>query len=549
MGECAYTLTLSDTEEYDEIFNRYDGWECHRDPHDNAEYCIFHLQTDKKSPEATTEAFLDSLQSDGREANNFIGAKFTHLDLSYLAIDGADNYPIVLHGADIGRLSFRKSTITHEIRLTNGSVGKLNCYDATFEEFVNFNSSTLCEPEFDYATIESTISAESAHIGGFLRCKNMDVTNDVRLSETKIKRGGIADESNLRSADFGHESDLRYTARYDNIVDFEEATIGNQLSLANVEIDGTLLLSEADIGELVLNDAKLRPEPPTDPSQQEETVPSIGMTDTHVENIQIGPLPQVDDSLIIKEGALDGGEIRLAENGPDYIFYRGKIGDLAIRSEINQKDIFDRVRFQNTRFDEFEFADYTGALSEAEWEVHVDPALDEAAFDCEDTSSPSRYGTVVSTYLRCKNGAKQVGNDAAAAEFFMKEKFFRGRMHASNALAAADLPDLIAQIWKAISNILFRVTAGYGERPSRTILSSVITILIFGGIYAVMRPELPYQVPLGYVVYSFESFVALVIGQPESTDPTVSLVTAIEGFLGTFFIALFVFTLTRSINR
>jgi hypothetical protein len=377
----------------------------------------------------------------------------------------------------------------------------------------------------------------------------MDVANDVRLSETEIRREDTADGRNLRSADFGHENELRYTGRYDNIVDFEEATVGNQLALADVEIDGTLLLSEADVGDLVLKNTVLRPEPPTDTSHREEPAPSIAMADTHVENIQIGPLPEVDDSLIIRQGTLDGGEIRLAERGPDYIFYKGKFGDLAIRPETNRKNIFDRIRFQNTRFDEFEFADYTGALSEAGWQVHANRALNETTVDRGNASSPSRYGTIVSTYLRCKNGAKQVGNDAAAAEFFMKEKYFRGRMHASNALAATDILDFIAQSWKTISNILFRVTAGYGERPSRTIFSSAVTILIFGGLYSVMQPELPYQVPLGYLVYSLESFVALVIGQPESTDPTVSLVTAIEGFLGTFFIALFVFTLTRSINR
>jgi hypothetical protein len=52
------------------------------------------------------------------------------------------------------------------------------------------------------------------------------------------------------------------------------------------------------------------------------------------------------------------------------------------------------------------------------------------------------------------------------------------------------------------------------------------------------------------VILSLESFVGLVLGGAEPIgNPWVRLLASIEGFMGAFFIALFVFALTRSIHR
>lgn len=549
MSKCSYKLSLSDTDSHDSILERYDGWECDREIHRDTDYCIFHLPIEKKTPEATTEAFRDSLQLKGREANTLIGAKFAHLDLSYSTVEGADNYPIVLHRTEIGRLSFRKGTVTNEIRLVDGSVGKLNCYDTTFKKFVNFNNSTVYEPEFDYATINSSLSMKNAQVNGFFRCKNIEVKDNIRLSNTVVVGDESAEETNLRSADFGYEEELRNSKTYDSIVDFAQANISDQLDLREMRIDGSLLLSAAHVGTLELADTQFKSDLTFNDPQAEEAVPCLEMTDTRIEDVQIGPLPLVDGPIIIRKGTFDSGEIFLSENGPDYIFYESQIGRLSFSSERDQKSVFKRVRFQNTRFDGFEFADYTDAFSQVNWRVHSERSLSDDNKDSKKPADSPKIGTIVSTYLRCKNGAKQVGDNTAASEFFLQEMMVRGRMHAVNAADATVVSGMIAHGWKAIANAVLRATAGYGERPSRTALSSVATVVFFGAMYTALEPELPYSIPLGYFVYSIESFVALVVGQPDTTNSVVSLLTAIEGFFGTFLIALFVFTLTRSINR
>ena len=65
-----------------------------------------------------------------------------------------------------------------------------------------------------------------------------------------------------------------------------------------------------------------------------------------------------------------------------------------------------------------------------------------------------------------------------------------------------------------------------------------------------MLPAPPYGGLVGYGLLSLESFVALILGGgTEQTDLSVRLAATLEGFVGAFLIALFVFALTRSLEH
>ena len=51
------------------------------------------------------------------------------------------------------------------------------------------------------------------------------------------------------------------------------------------------------------------------------------------------------------------------------------------------------------------------------------------------------------------------------------------------------------------------------------------------------------------LVFSFQSFVSFVLGPPEGASLLAEALSAVQGFLGAFLIALFVFTFTRRIHR
>jgi hypothetical protein len=98
-------------------------------------------------------------------------------------------------------------------------------------------------------------------------------------------------------------------------------------------------------------------------------------------------------------------------------------------------------------------------------------------------------------------------------------------------------------------SLLLSATTGYGEQPYRVVGASLLTILGFGLLYR--SSSIPTSDPTGIdtLTFSFQSFVSFVLGPPETTSVFIRGLSAVEGFVGAFFIGLFVFTLTRRVHR
>ncbi|WP_233560752.1 hypothetical protein [Haloarcula sp. Atlit-47R] len=98
-------------------------------------------------------------------------------------------------------------------------------------------------------------------------------------------------------------------------------------------------------------------------------------------------------------------------------------------------------------------------------------------------------------------------------------------------------------------NAFLFVTTGYGERASYTLAASAALIAAYAGLYVAIAPDLFGSVGQ-YAQLSLGSFIAFFLGGVgEVSDPTVSLLAQSEAFLGGFFVALYVFALTRSVSR
>jgi hypothetical protein len=100
-----------------------------------------------------------------------------------------------------------------------------------------------------------------------------------------------------------------------------------------------------------------------------------------------------------------------------------------------------------------------------------------------------------------------------------------------------------------VTNLTLDIVAGYGERPRNVIAVSIGLVAAFGGIYQLMDALPSGSGTLDYVLFSLQNFVAFLIGSNPRGTLAVQYVSATEAFLGAFLIALFVFTLTRSLNR
>jgi hypothetical protein len=172
-----------------------------------------------------------------------------------------------------------------------------------------------------------------------------------------------------------------------------------------------------------------------------------------------------------------------------------------------------------------------------------------------DPSTGPDPSTVETLYLRAKNGADAVGDSRATTEFYLRERRWTRHGHAARfrvALSGRDPGGVLTNGYDYASNGLLGAVCGYGERPRRVVVGSLLTIGLFALLYAVVFPgtfDAPVAAEAG--LFSVQSFVTLIVGAPTGSGAPFWLrfMSSAEGFLGAFLVALFVFTLTRSLSR
>ncbi|MCU4741340.1 pentapeptide repeat-containing protein [Natronoglomus mannanivorans] len=153
------------------------------------------------------------------------------------------------------------------------------------------------------------------------------------------------------------------------------------------------------------------------------------------------------------------------------------------------------------------------------------------------------------TYLLAKNGANEIHDNDSSSMFFIREMQQRRTRHRELAVSTDGYRDKLHHGINWTKNSILWWSAGYGERPSRVISTSVVLIGFFSLLYYAVSPTL-YENPLNYAVLSIGSFVTLIIGSVGDIPVTsINLLSQIQAFIGAFLIAMFVFTLTRSIHR
>jgi uncharacterized protein YjbI with pentapeptide repeats len=353
---------------------------------------------------------------------------------------------------------------------------------------------------------------------------------------------------------------------------FEDSTI-DRLRAADVTCLGTVRLQNCTIGTVELRPAAVGP----------DEVGAVSLSETTVE-----------DGVFGQPGT--GAAV--------YDLERATLG--TVRFEGDHADgVLDRVAFYRTRFAGFDFRDdddldleganyrlheldsalrdglraalaYPAALDDAVESVAdgADPTADEPATATElaaeqasdralepDASATfERLSTATAggieaaagevTYLRAKNGANDIADNTAASEFFMSQLAYRRRCHSRRLRdSGASLRERGRALARWGMNAFLFVTTGYGERASYTLAASAVLIAAYAGLYLAIAPDLFGSVGQ-YAQLSLGSFIAFFLGGVgEVSDPTVSLLAQSEAFLGGFFVALYVFALTRSVSR
>lgn len=534
--ECGYTHNVS-AERFEDVSG--EQWDCPRQAaHDGR--CVFHAPPDAVSDATVRAAFLDAVGGEGG-ALRLIGAHLGSLSLDYAVLEGPSNHPIDLREAEIdGDLSARYVTAERPVRMDGAHLhGVVDLEDATFSRRVDFGGATfggrvsfrlvdfeswldLRGTDFEApaymrnATFQRGIYGIDATFHEAADFVNTQFTDVANFRQAAFDGGAIFDSSTFEgNAQFSHTRFGSPAVKLDSAtggpgsegerrdgvaLSLDGVSCARDLKLAGATLDGDVVFTASDLGR----------------------------------NLRCGDLSTTADDIVVdcSETATVSGEITSSDGDAEYLLAGATVGELDIADDTT----FDVFTFDETTFSGFDFGTYNRALAARNWRLH----------ESDVEREPERLENL---YLRAKNGANYIGETRASAEFFTWEMVYRRAGHRRRIVSGDDLRTRIGGVTGWLSNAALQVSCGYGERPFRPVTVSAGLVVVFAGVYAWLDAPIAYAEPVGYLTFSLEAFVSVLLGLPNTGRSVLGLAVALEGFLGGFLIALFVFALTRSISR
>lgn len=486
-------------------------WRCPHEKRDDGKYCLFHAPPSETDASEVRDALLGRISGPGEEGKQFIGATFGDLDLDYALLESEDNHQIDLrHARFEGELTMKSAIVRQPLHLeaaTFEADGKF--VDATFDGGAYFSKTEFQQKAY-------FIGATFARGGIFYKST---FGGDTEFSNATFEGSTDFVNSSFHRV---HFRETRFTER----VDFKRATFRFGM-FWGCRFEADALFNEAEFRGRVN-------------FQEADFEAKVRFVDAEIAS---------DTCYVDLQGAsLSNGT--LSQPGTGEILYDlegAVLGDLDLSAERSSGELFEFFRVLNTTFDGFDFGRYRDALNASNWTLHEPVRSDLPGAELTEPTA----GQLENTYLKAKNGAIDIGDAKAAAEFFRWEMTYRRHQYVAGIRGETDgWRERLKSGWQWSANAALALTSGYGERPSRVIAFSTGVVVGFAVLFALAGPDLPYDARIGYLLLSLESFVTLVLGGAETVEnPWIRLLAQVEGFTGAFLIALFVFTLTRSIHR
>jgi len=520
-------LTMEDVRQFWEEEHELPN-ECPHPPVGESRFCIFHRDVGKKSDTKVQRELLDIIQSDsniGERKKVFTGAKFGDLNLKYANFVSAHNSPVDLQYAIVQKqFTFSEALIQKPLKLH-----RLTCKG---------------EARFDKSKFEREVDASRAIFENGAHFVGTTFEGRAEFSEVEFQKSGnferaiFEDEAWFYGTVFSgfcffiHVSfnrDAIFSYSKLNHTDFSYAYFYGKASF-----EKAVFFSRGGMGGTKFNDE----------ARFEEAVclgRAIDFNDAYI-NDGLFSLPK------------GRGDPYYNDTKTYYDFSNAVIGDIELRND-NPDEIFDHFRIYNTEFEEFQFDKYSSNLS-PEWNLHTFKGEFRPNQDPEDVSM------LLSTYLKAKNSAKQVGDLEAASEFFVKEMRYRRKQYLETRKKDNVSRYKSMKLWgKSKGNWILDKTTQYGEKPWRVFILSVIIIVgssiiypITDGIRTSGGDVLQYTgdglilIFWKFLYFSTVTFTTVGYGDLQPVGTAAQAIAAVESFTGAFLMALLIFVLGRSIK-
>lgn len=441
-------------------------------------------------------------------------------------------YAAVFHGV----VDFTKSTVAGDFNLRETEfkkyasfrhldvAGEVTMWNAEFDEDADFFEASFAdEVDLRWAKFHGYGDFNEVQFAAPVNFGGVRFNDDVGFSESHF-----ADDVLFRGEFSGYD---QYKSKCQGVVDFGDATFegafdanvvfDDDVSFANTSFLGDVDLAARFEGVADLTDAEFH---------GAADLSGVQFRDEAVFERVTAAEPIDASGAVIRSGVVS----QPAVSTTYYDFSRATFGAVDLEPK-DDPELFDYCKFCETSFDGFDFPQHGTALI-GNWRIHE--------FVADDAS----LNELINTYLKAKNGANDFGAKTASSEFFIREMRFRRKKHFDGARNGGPLSRLLsAGHW--VSNWFLNLSCGYGERPLRTVSFSAVIIFAFALVYSItgLNGE---GTPITYLLVSTQTFVTLIFGDtPQASTTFVQFIAAVQGFTGAFFIALFVFALTRSIHR
>lgn len=536
---------------------------CPHEIHASGErFCLFHSDpasaANQYSSEDVSDLVAETICKKGADNKCFVGARFKRLDLANKTLSAADNHTIDFRYTTIlEEASFTETVFDQDVKFKGATfrtdsrddVSNTNDYDAHYVDFKGdfdfMRAEFQSEADFKFCTFEGDLRFNSTKFAEAAMFNY--ATFGGRSDFMAATFGGKADFSKAQFHDVAYLNGTYNTAGIFNYTVFEDDVVLYRTTFdGKAEFFATVFGGDFDATYAVFNGTARFKESSFYGTTSFEN-------GTFADELQ---LRRVTSQLLInfRHTTIDSGSILLPEErfGAIYDFSHATLGRVTFDAPAEIADkLFEYLVINQTRFVEFNFNEHQEFLKPS-WKLHTTVGedamspLEKANLELDDLN------TLEATYNRAKIGAKEVGHNKAASEFFFREMSARRKQYYVRFWETPGFKNKFVLIGRWISNATIFVHSGYGERPSYAILSSFVWISLFAVFYWLLPSDPPTSGVYGTenLLFSIQSFVTLILGTvPEDTSALLQLVSATEGFVGASLIALLVFTLTRSIHR
>ncbi|QLH78200.1 two pore domain potassium channel family protein [Halosimplex rubrum] len=488
-----------------------------------------------KLPELRFQFFAHKIPSDP-----FLNFDFCEIDGKVEITDSNVQNEISFLGADIDEVDISNGQMNGQVKFSSASINKIKCKNTEFDD--------------NFRMLDSVIQEKAIFNGCVFRKKvHMNRTESLSLGFYNCTFGRL---TVLADMELSSLSILNCT--------------GSLLSCVQTVVEERHSQRESEFEEVIMEDSEL-------PAQNsfyeckydrfDFRPKSMGkhVVDLRKSNISSGRLPESNDNGYFA-----------------YVCDNATFGDLDLGSS-SLYPLLRHFRFNNTEFQGTNFAKYREELSNDGWDLHsfvLDHFRTKSTVESElvrDSEELERLDDLDKSliYMRAKNASDEIGDQEGASRFLINEmrwlrKHKIRKIRSSNTTRHNSVVDVL-------TNYLLDTTSRYGEEPIRIVGLSIGTILGCSFLYPLPRiggislsnsnsEMIDYSSILGSgdlrqvllelaevilesVYFSSITFTTLGYADLQPSNWFSKGLASFESFIGSFLIALFVYSLGKQASR